>query len=94
MNGRSFLKVSKDCGLLDKQLTATDVDLIFGKIKNITERRINYEQFLDGLMMFAKKKGVPIDTIEGRVEQSNGPMLHGTVAEASCAIFCETYNTI
>ena len=29
MDGKTFAKVAKDCKLLDKKLTSTDVDLIF-----------------------------------------------------------------
>jgi hypothetical protein len=42
MEGKSFLKIVKDCKLIDKKLTATDVDLIFAKVKDTTERRITY----------------------------------------------------
>ena len=43
MEGKVFAKVAKDCGLLDKKLTATDIDLIFAKVKAKTERRITFE---------------------------------------------------
>jgi hypothetical protein len=33
MDGKTFAKLSKDCKLLDKKLTATDIDLIFAKCK-------------------------------------------------------------
>lgn len=33
MDGKTFAKVAKDSGLLDKKLTATDVDLAFAKVK-------------------------------------------------------------
>lgn len=49
MEGKSFAKVAKDCKLIDKKLTATDVDLIFAKIKDKSERRITFEQFQKGL---------------------------------------------
>jgi hypothetical protein len=42
MEGKSFAKLAKDCDLLDKKLTNTDVDLIFAKVKGKTERRITY----------------------------------------------------
>ncbi len=63
MEGKSFAKVAKDCGLLDKKLTATDVDLIFAKVKDKSERRITFKQFLAGLALFAEKKGVSADSI-------------------------------
>jgi hypothetical protein len=43
MEGKAFAKVAKDCKLLDKKLTATDVDLIFAKVKTKAERRITYD---------------------------------------------------
>lgn len=42
MDGKTFAKVAKDCKLLDKKLTATDVDLIFAKIKDKTARKITF----------------------------------------------------
>jgi hypothetical protein len=43
MEGKTFAKVAKDCGLIDKKFTATDVDLIFAKVKPKAERRITFE---------------------------------------------------
>jgi len=42
MEGKSFAKFAKDCHLLDKKFTATDVDLVFAKSKQKTERRITF----------------------------------------------------
>jgi hypothetical protein len=42
MEGKSFAKLAKDCKLLDKKLTATDIDLIFAKVKDKSERRVTY----------------------------------------------------
>ena len=42
MDGKTFAKVAKDCKLVDKKFTATDVDLVFAKAKDKTERRITY----------------------------------------------------
>ena len=33
MDGKTFVKLAKDCKILDKKLTATDIDLIFAKVK-------------------------------------------------------------
>lgn len=49
MEGKSFAKLAKDCKLIDKKLTATDVDLIFAKVKDKSERRITFAQFESGL---------------------------------------------
>jgi len=37
--------MAKDTKLVDKKLTNTDVDLIFAKVKDKSERRITYAQF-------------------------------------------------
>lgn len=43
MDGKQFAKFSKDSGILDKKLTATDIDLIFAKVKDKTARKITFE---------------------------------------------------
>ena len=43
MDGKSFAKMCKDTKLIDKKLTATDVDLIFAKSKAKTDRRISFD---------------------------------------------------
>jgi len=43
MDGKGFAKLAKDTKLLDKKLTATDVDLAFSKVKDRSARRITYE---------------------------------------------------
>jgi len=42
MDGKTFAKVTKDCHLIDKKLTPTDVDLIFAKVKDKAARKITY----------------------------------------------------
>ena len=37
MDGAKLAKLTRDCKLLDKNLTATDVDIIFSKVKAKTE---------------------------------------------------------
>lgn len=41
MDGKTFAKFAKDTKILDKALTATDIDLIFAKIKDKAARKIN-----------------------------------------------------
>ena len=43
MEGKQFAKLAKDTKILDKALTATDIDLIFAKVKDKTARKITYE---------------------------------------------------
>ena len=43
MDGKTFAKFAKDTKLLDKKLTTTDVDLAFAKVKEKSERKINFK---------------------------------------------------
>ena len=45
MDGKTFAKFAKDCKLLDKKVSTTDVDLTFAKVKTKSERKINFSQF-------------------------------------------------
>ncbi len=37
MDGSKFAKLCRDCKVLDKKVTSTDVDIIFSKVKAKTE---------------------------------------------------------
>jgi hypothetical protein len=43
MDGKTFAKFAKDCGILDKKLTTTDIDLTFAKVKAKDARKINFD---------------------------------------------------
>jgi len=43
MDGKSFAKFTKDCKIIDKKFSATDVDLLFAKVKKGSERRITFD---------------------------------------------------
>ena len=49
LDGKSFAKLVKDCKLIDKTFTATDVDLMFAKVKSAAARRITAQQFEEAL---------------------------------------------
>lgn len=80
MEGKSFAKLAKDCKLLDKKVTPTDIDLIFAKVKDKAERRITYTQFLKGVEMIAEKKGATADDLQNAILSVGGPKFQGTEA--------------
>lgn len=49
MDGKTFAKLAKDTKILDKALTATDIDLIFAKVKDKAARKINKVQFITAI---------------------------------------------
>ena len=81
MDGKTFAKLTKDCGLLDKKLTTTDVDLTFAKIKDKAARKITFDQFKNGVAHFATKKGVSADDVSKQICSTGGPKFAGTKAD-------------
>ena len=49
IDGKTFAKMAKDCKVINKKCTNTDIDLIFAKSKERTARKITYNQFCDAL---------------------------------------------
>lgn len=56
MDGSKFAKFTRDCDLLDKTITPTEVDITFNKVKAKTERKITFAQFKEALKLIARKK--------------------------------------
>lgn len=54
MDGKTFSKLAKDCKIINKQCTATDIDLIFAKVKSgPAARKIALKEFMAGLELCA-----------------------------------------
>ncbi|XP_047435304.1 tubulin polymerization-promoting protein family member 2 [Mugil cephalus] len=57
MNGKNFAKLCKDCRITDgKNVTTTDVDIVFSKVKAKSARVITFEQFNQALTELAPKR--------------------------------------
>ncbi|XP_013883982.1 tubulin polymerization-promoting protein family member 3 [Austrofundulus limnaeus] len=57
LNGKNWAKLCKDCKIIDcKNVTATDVDIVFSKVKQRTARVITYEEFERALEELAPKR--------------------------------------
>ena len=82
MDGREFAKLCKDCKLLNKKVTTTDVDIAFAKVKAKGSRKITYDQFVSALSIFADKEKVPHAEYHAKVAGTDGPVFHGTQADA------------
>jgi hypothetical protein len=81
MSNKEYAKLNKDCGLLDKKYTTTDVDIYFTKIKDKSSKVITYDQFNEGLKLAATKKGITYDDIVSKIRSAGGPSFTGTKAE-------------
>eukprot|EP00916_Digyalum_oweni_P003533 GHVL01006356.1.p2 GENE.GHVL01006356.1~~GHVL01006356.1.p2 ORF type:complete len:145 (+),score=31.29 GHVL01006356.1:96-530(+) len=80
MEGRDFVKLCKTAKVVDSKCTATDVDLIFAKIKPKGGRKISFNEFYEGLRLIAEKKKVDLETVTQKVCKAS-PTYSGTVAE-------------
>eukprot|EP00877_Chromochloris_zofingiensis_P014320 jgi/Chrzof1/9141/Cz03g37130.t1 len=78
MDGARFLKLCRDCQLTDKQLSTTDVDLVFAKVKSKGQRRISFKQFLTALAMISDKKGVNLEDTVNDILAAGGPVANAT----------------
>ncbi|XP_069796888.1 tubulin polymerization-promoting protein family member 3-like isoform X2 [Narcine bancroftii] len=57
MTGKNFVKLCKDCKVIDgKNITSTDVDIVFTKVKAKSARVITYEEFKQALKELARKR--------------------------------------
>uniref|UniRef100_A0A668UKR5 Tubulin polymerization-promoting protein family member 3 n=1 Tax=Oreochromis aureus TaxID=47969 RepID=A0A668UKR5_OREAU len=57
LTGKNWAKLCKDCKIIDgKNITGTDVDIVFSKVKQKTSRVINYEEFQKALEELAPKR--------------------------------------
>jgi len=81
MEGKTFAKFAKDCKILDKNLTATDIDLIFAKVKDKAARKINYGQFQSAVELCATKKKISADALNDKILKAGGPTFTGTKAD-------------
>jgi len=72
----------KDCKVVNKKCTNTDIDLIFAKAKERTARKINFNQFVAALEMCAEKRSQSAADLEGVILAAGGPVFAGTKADA------------
>ncbi|KAM5191658.1 tubulin polymerization-promoting protein family member 2-like [Mantella aurantiaca] len=56
MTGKNFSKLCKECKIMEKGCTTTDVDIVFSKVKNKTSTVINYEEFKKALEFLSVKR--------------------------------------
>lgn len=78
MDGKSFLKLCKDCNLIDRFFPASEVDLIFVRVRPKGQRLIDLRWFHHALWHVAERRGVHVDVICYAVASLSGPTLVST----------------
>lgn len=83
MDNSHFSKMCKETGLVSKDFSTVDVDMIFTKVKAKGERKISFEQFVNGVIpAIAQKKKMTEEAVAGQI-CAHGPQSSGTKAEAT-----------
>jgi len=81
MDGKSFQKMCTDCGLVDKNLPAATVDLIFTKVAEKGRRRIDFLQFMKALELVAEKKSSGMEELRETLLALGVPVHRGTTTD-------------
>uniref|UniRef100_A0A0G4HZI8 EF-hand domain-containing protein n=1 Tax=Chromera velia CCMP2878 TaxID=1169474 RepID=A0A0G4HZI8_9ALVE len=76
MDSRTFVKLCRDSGLLDKKFSQTDADLLFVKSKGKGLRWVTFEQFQQMLSVIAERRGVTVEAIVSKINACGGPKLN------------------
>lgn len=82
MDSRTLVKLCKETGMIDKQTTATDIDLIFTKCKARGAKRLTADDFEKVVEEIAARKKKPVDEIIQQLCSSAGPSFSGTKTDA------------
>eukprot|EP00930_Biecheleria_cincta_P020951 TRINITY_DN15626_c0_g1_i1.p1 TRINITY_DN15626_c0_g1~~TRINITY_DN15626_c0_g1_i1.p1 ORF type:complete len:317 (+),score=61.72 TRINITY_DN15626_c0_g1_i1:308-1258(+) len=80
MDGRGFIKLCRDCGLLANSSEARDADLAFVKAA-AKGRRLGFAEFERALTLMAERRGSEESSIFAVVGDAGQPTLNGTRAE-------------
>ncbi|CDJ60117.1 p25-alpha domain-containing protein, putative [Eimeria maxima] len=83
MDGRTFVKVCKDCKIFCKLYTTTDADLIFAKVKQKGAKTITSAEFEQALQLIAEKKKIGFQELVSQLTNAAGPVYTGTKAMAN-----------
>ena len=74
MDGKTYNKLLKDTGIIDKVFTSTDADLTFAKVKTSSSvRTISFAQFEKSLDLIAAKKKCTTDDLKTKIQATGGP---------------------
>lgn len=86
LDSSKFAKLCKESKLVGKQLSITDVDLIFTKACPKGVRRLDWAHFNKALDMVAESMKLSKDEVEKRLLSTGGPAVSGTHVAANSIV--------
>ena len=81
MEGKAFAKLCKDCQVVSKTCTATEIDLIFAKVKAKGSRKISFAEFEAAVDLCARKRGQTKEELTEKILTRGGPVYSATKTE-------------
>jgi len=91
LDGNMFAKMAKECGLIGKTCSKTDVDLVFAKAKPKTGRKLDWSSFKNALVYISERRfaktwkeqgpQAALDKVYQAVAGCPGPQAHATKAD-------------
>merc|ERR1712113_283321 len=83
MDGKSFLKMCKDCKLMEGKVTETVIDLLFKNtaVKEKGTNSIGFDRFLVALEMLCEKTGANLEKVRNTLLEATRPIHVGTKAD-------------
>ena len=76
MDSAKFIKLCRECSLLDATFTKTEADLLFSKSKGIRERKVTWPIFVDMFCEIARRRGLAPEDLENVAVRSGGRPKH------------------
>ena len=67
IDGKVFAKLAKDCNILNEKCTTTDIFIIFKRVKEKHNRKINFDQFKKALKLCAEKRKESYASLEAKI---------------------------
>jgi len=87
IDNNMFSKLCKECGIVNKQVTTTDVDITFAKVKPKGLRKLDWAGFNEALALLAQKrfpsanKETSLSQLKALISSSKGPQANATKAD-------------
>ena len=72
IDGKTFSKFCVDCNVVQGQCNKNYIDLVFAKVKEKQERKINFAQFKEAIKLCATKLSMTYADLETTICSSGG----------------------